>query len=129
MLLVNSADPGAHLSLLRHWLPDVLLVLAKVSERTLVLNLQPRTWYASGAAIIRPASGFLKSILRSDFVCFKFLIGTAVAVREYMYTHAMRRSAASVHSCMNNRGFILLKAAGQMLCNIITVAKLYSGLE
>jgi hypothetical protein len=42
MLLVNSADPGAHLSLLRHWLPDVLLVLAKVSERTLVLNLQPR---------------------------------------------------------------------------------------
>jgi hypothetical protein len=47
--------------------------LAKASECTLLLNLQPP--YACGAAIIRPASGFLKSILQSDFVCFKFLIG------------------------------------------------------
>ena len=56
------------------WLPDAPLVFAKASECTLLLNLRPP--YACDAAIIRPASGFLKSILQSDFVCFKFLIGT-----------------------------------------------------
>jgi hypothetical protein len=30
------------------------------------------------AAIIRPESGFLKSILQDDFVCFKYLLGTLV---------------------------------------------------
>jgi len=68
----------SNLSLLRRWLPDAPLVFAKASECTLLLNLQPP--YACGAATIRPASGFLKSILQSDFVCFKFLIGTRAAV-------------------------------------------------
>ena len=62
----------SNLSLLRRWLTDAPLVFAKASECTLLLDLLPP--YACDATIIRSASGFLKSILQSDFVCFKFLI-------------------------------------------------------
>ena len=46
------------------------------------------------AAIIWPASGFLKSILRSDFVCFKFLIGTVDSRRTELRTLLVQEVAA-----------------------------------
>jgi len=65
----------SNLSLLSRWLPDAPLVFAKASECTKLLDLLPP--YACDAAIIRPESGFLKAILQNDFVCFKYLLGTA----------------------------------------------------
>ena len=83
-----------HRCMLRRWLPDATCLqcsrrcqrktgtsFAKspTSVYTLEYNRVHNSvrLYACGAAIIRPASGFLKSILQSDFVCFKFLIGIA----------------------------------------------------
>jgi hypothetical protein len=88
---VNMPRRFSNLSLLRRWLPDAPSVFAKAAECTLLLNLQPP--YACGAAIIRPASGFLKSILQSDFVCFKFLIDTSMPVA--CHHHAVVYSSGS----------------------------------
>jgi hypothetical protein len=82
---VNMPHRFSSLSLLRRWLPDAPAVFAKASDCTLLVSLQPP--YACGAAIIRTASGFLKSILQSDFVFFKFLIGTYTLVLGIISIH------------------------------------------
>ena len=77
---VNMPRRFSHLSLLRRRLPDAPYKFSlREGVRVHTFAKSPTSvQYACGAAIIRPTSGFLKSILRSDFVCFKFLIGTSV---------------------------------------------------
>jgi hypothetical protein len=79
---VNMPRRFSNLSLLPRWLPDAPLVFVNASECTMSLDLQPP--YACDARIIWQESGFLKSVLQNDFVCFKYLLGTSVILLLYI---------------------------------------------